>query len=472
MTTILFWFRRDLRLHDNIGLYRARTRADRLYPVFIVDPNHPDWPHRNGDRLAFKLDCVRSLAEDIHRGGGKLIRRHGNQSVILPDLADKLNADAVFWNRCYEPYERRRDQGVRDQLEDNGITVETFKDQVLFEQDEITTQKDDPYKVFSYYAKTWKQKSKPDVVEPVNRFDKTTTVKQKSRPDVSELGLEQNLSEVAWTSSESAARNRMSQFLSEPVDQYDKNRDYPCRDGTSRLSPYIRFGLVSVRELYWESRSLLGSLDHTEGVETFVEELIWRDFYHQILYNYPRVATSNFREKYDSLEWERNEPHYTAWKNGQTGYPIVDAGMRQLNQTGWMHNRLRMIVASFLTKDLLIHWKQGERYFMNRLLDGDTAANNGGWQWAASTGTDAVPYFRMFNPVSQSEQYDPDGEFIRQYCGTLRALPDKHIHAPFNAPSTVLKKANVTLGENYPKPIVDHATARERTLKRFEELKD
>jgi deoxyribodipyrimidine photo-lyase len=473
MSRICFWFRRDLRLYDNVGLRRARDEADKLFTVYLVDGSHEHWPHRNGDRLRFKLDCVRALADDVESAGGTLIRRVTEQfGEEFLNLSDELDLDAVYWNRAYEPYERERDERVREALTQQGVSVETFKDQVLFEKREITTQKDDPYKVFTPYSNNWKSRKKPSPVEPVESIDSPEGVESGRCPSVDELGLETRLEDRGWPPGESAARDRMREFLREPVLDYDEVRDRPDLDGTSRLSPYLRFGLLSVRELYRGCRNRFQEADRTEGIETFVDELIWRDFYHQILWNFPRVATGNFHQKYDALEWRWDERQFEAWTRGETGYPIVDAAMRQLNETGWMHNRLRMIVASFLTKDLLIHWKHGERYFMNRLLDGDTAANNGGWQWAASTGTDAVPYFRIFNPVSQSEKYDPEGDFIRSYCPELSSLSADHIHAPFDADRETLAEADVSLGDDYPEPIVNHTTARERALERFEAVSD
>lgn len=467
MSSILFLFRRDLRLVDNIGLKKARQQADTLFTAFIVDASHEFWPHRSGDRLHFKLRAVQSLSKEIHEAGGELLIRVGSVPAEVLDLAVELDVDAVYWNRSYEPYERERDREIEQRLAEQQIRCKNFKDQVLFEKQEITTKKQTPYKVFSPYSKRWKSARKPESVGKVLSFRRAQQTKSVPLPGVEELGLERNLADQSFEPSSDGARTRWNQFRQESLVDYDRNRDRPDWDETSKLSPYLRFGLISVRTLYWEAIEIYSEVERTQGIETFVDELIWRDFYHQILWNFPRVATGNFHEKYDLLEWEWDEKHFACWKQGKTGYPLVDAAMRQLNQTGWMHNRLRMIVASFLTKDLLIHWKHGEKYFMRRLLDGDTAANNGGWQWAASTGTDAVPYFRIFNPVSQSEQYDPEGEFIRRYCPELAELPNDQIHAPFQADPGELE-AGICLGRQYPGPVVKHSWARERALDRFE----
>lgn len=466
-TTIIFWFRRDLRLHDNRGLYAAREHADHLYPVYLVDPSHNQWRHRCGDRLQWKLDAVASLRENIRDCGGELLVRTGFPEEVLPDLVDQLSADMVYWNRSYEPYERKRDQRTNDALAHKGIQVLTYKDQVLFEQREILTEQETAYQTFGYYKRKWKDRFKNLVVDPVFTFSSPEEIESGTIPAVEELDLERSLSDLQWEPSEAASRRRMNTFLDQHLAQYHEARDHPAKQATSGLSPYLRFGLLSPRELFWRVREWKQEEGSVEGPETFIEELIWRDFYHQVLYNYPHSATSNFKTGYETVPWETHPDWFIAWKEGKTGFPIVDAGMRQLNQTGWMHNRLRMIVAMFLTKQCMIHWKKGEKYFMNRLLDGDTAANNGGWQWCASTGTDAAPYFRVFNPVTQSQKYDPEGEFIRRFCPELADLPDKNIHAPFQADAEIMEEAGVELGKDYPKPILDHRARREHAIEAF-----
>ncbi len=465
MSNVLFWFRRDLRVEDNVGFYHA-AKSGTVIPVYLVDPTHDHWPHRCGDRLHFKLQCVASLREDIRSRVGELYVRIGHPSELLPELADRLNAGAVFWNRCYEPYEIERDEMARASLQRTGVDVHTYKDQVMFEEREILTEEGSPYQVYTYYAKKWKEREKPKSVSDVSNPGAVAEVDSGDIPDVAELGLERRLSSLNWEPDRSSAIDRFDAFLTNSIQRYHEDRDYPAREGTSGMSPYLRFGLVSVRELYelcFEHRTD----PENPGIDTYIEELIWRDFYHQILFHFPNVVHQNFRSKYDDLAWEDHPDWFDAWKCGRTGFPIVDAAMRQLNTTGWMHNRLRMIVAQFLTKHCLIHWKKGERYFMNRLIDGDTAANNGGWQWSASTGTDAAPYFRMFNPIAQSEEYDPDGAFIQSYCPELADLPDDLIHAPFDADSDRLAESGVKLGESYPEPLFDHRVRRNHAIEVF-----
>lgn len=470
MTRGLFWFRRDLRLTDNVGLRKARDGSGELLLLYVVDGSHKHWKHRNGDRLRFKLNAVKSLRQNLRELGGDLLVRTGNPTEVMTEICGKADVDSVFWNHGYEPYERRRDRGVTEGLNQNGINVSTFKDHVIHEKNEILTNDGNPYEVFSYYAQKWRSRPSPRPAKPVTNVEVPEDLEAGDVPSVQELGLETTLEHRNWIPEQPAAQHRWENFLDNGIHDYHVNRDYPARDGTSRMSPHIRFGLIGPRRLLQDCREAYSEHDESDGVKTFVKELIWRDFYHQVLYHHPSVTEGNFKSKFDSLDWEDHPEWLNAWKSGQTGIPIVDAAMRQLNRTGWMHNRLRMIVASFLTKDCLIHWKNGETYFMNRLLDGDTAANNGGWQWAASTGTDAAPYFRVFNPYSQSRSYDPAGRFIRRYCPELEKLDDEEIHEPHRLDDSRLEKAGVFLGKTYPEPILDHSKRREHALKTFERV--
>ncbi len=474
MKTILFWFRRDLRTSDNIGLSRAREDSDKLLTIFVADPTHSEWPHRNGDRLQFKLDAVDHLRGTVREAGGELLIRRNSPEEVIPRVAERESVNAVYWNRTYEPYELNRDDDVRTQLSQAGIKTETFKDQVLFEKEEILTNQSTPYKVFTYYADKWKSRTLPDSAEAVESFESPETVEAGELPDAQTMGLNRNLDEHEWNPTPEAANERWNDFLDNRIQSYENDREYPAREGSSKLSPQLRFGLISPRRIVKDCRTRLQhcSGDERSSLETFEEEIIWRDFYQQVLYNFPRVVDHNFKEKYNSVEWESHPEWFEAWTTGQTGFPIVDAAMRQLNKTGWMHNRLRMVVASFLTKDCMTHWKKGEKYFMNRLLDGDTASNNGGWQWAASTGNDAAPYFRIFNPYSQSKEYDPNGAFIRRYCPELEDLDDKKIHAPHRCDRTTLNEAGVELGRDYPEPILDHSSRRETALQKFKKAQE
>ena len=466
----LFWFRRDLRLEDNVGLKMTRDQADELFVCYIVDNSHRDWKWSCGDRFEFKMDCLGSLRADVEAAGGRLIVRTGRPVEELLKLARELEVETVVWNRAYEPYERKRDRQAEEELKEVGIGVQTWKDQVIFEKEEILTSSSTAYKVFTPYSRSWKVKQKPAAVAAVENIERVEVAGLEQLPTAADMELTTYVSESSWSASASAAQQRWSEFCDNRLANYHNSRDYPSEEGTSKISPHLRFGTISIRKLYYDCKQQFDESRNTDGVETFVDELIWRDFYQQIIYNYPHVIETSFKEKYRQIKWEENENWFKRWSEGRTGYPIVDAGMRQLNETGWMHNRLRMIVAMFLTKDLLIDWRKGEKYFMNRLIDGDVASNNGGWQWSASTGADGAPYFRIFNPVSQGERYDPEGEFVRHWCPELAELSADEIQAPFQLDRARLEEAGIELGKDYPEPLVDHAVRREIALERFEKF--
>lgn len=464
----LFWFRRDLRLEDNVGLKMLRDQADDLFVCYIVDNSPRCWKWGCGDRFEFKMDCVKGLRADVEAAGGQLIIRRGKPVEELIRLVRELEVESVAWNRSYEPYERQRDNRAEKELKEIGIEVQTWKDQVIFEKEEILTNSGTAYKVFTPYSSSWKVKQKPESVSPVENIESAEAPGLEQLPTAEEMGLSTYLSDFDWSGESEEAQRRWDEFRDNQLENYHISRDYPAEAGTSRISPYLRFGAISIRKLYHDCKEQFGAPQNNEGVETFVDELIWRDFYQQIIYNYPHVVEKSFKEKYREVKWEENEIWFKRWCEGRTGYPIVDAGMRQLNETGWMHNRLRMIAAMFLTKDLLIDWRKGEKYFMNRLIDGDVASNNGGWQWSASTGADGAPYFRIFNPISQGEKYDPKGEFVSCWCPELGALEADEIQRPFELEGKRLKEAGIELGEDYPEPIVDHGVRREIALERFE----
>ncbi len=471
MKKIMFWFRRDLRTTDNYGLWSASRAAEALYPAVIVDQSHADWKFRSGDRFKFKMDAVRSLRNKLRDQGGELFVRCGSPVEEVVKLARQLEVDEVHWNRCYEPYERSRDAAAWEALCEAGIGVKSWKDQLFFERDEILTTTGTAYRIFTPYYRKWQMAEKAEPVETVTDFALNSEVESGTIPEPEELGMEQKITENSWSASEQSANERWEDFFHERLEDYLKIRDFPAEGGNSKLSPYLRFGLISVRKLYWDCRNRYEQLQMPDSVEKFVAQLAWRDFYHQIIFNFPHVSEQSFIKKYDDIEWENRPEWVERWKAGQTGFPIVDAAMRQLDQTGWMHNRLRMITAMFLTKDLLTDWRVGERYFMNRLLDGDIAANNGGWQWSASTGADGAPYFRIFNPVRQGERFDPDGEFVRHYCPELSGLSADEIQAPFEVSESRLKEAGIKLGKDYPTPIVEHSRRREIAINRFKNFK-
>ena len=444
MKIALHWFRADLRLSDNTALHAAVSGADVVVPVFIFDRRILSAPDTGAPIVGFMIECLRSLQKNIDAAGGKLIFRHGIVEEEMEALLRETGAGALYFNRDYEPGSRKRDAAIEKLARSLGVEVHSFKDGVLHEPDEILKADGQPYRVFTAYSRVWRTQSKPAVL-PAVKFRIPGGFKPPASlplPTAKDLGFKTEI--TLPPAGERAARERLKQFADGDLLHYASQRDFPARDATSRLSPHLRLGTLS-------PRTVLAAVVKAEGqhpaarkeTETFVNELIWRDFYRQILWHYPRAAGSCFKEEYDGLKWENDSRLFAAWREGRTGFPLVDAGMRQLNSTGWMHNRMRMIVAMFLTKDLLISWQWGERYFMQKLVDADLASNNGGWQWSASTGTDAQPYFRIFNPISQARKFDPEGVYIRRY------VPDADTLA-------------------YPAPIVDHARQRVKALALFQ----
>ena len=414
MKTALVWFRRDLRLTDNTALHHALREAESIVPVFTFDPQILKSPDVGGRRVAYLLACLDSLDKNLRHLGGRLILRAGDPVGVLRQLAKESGAEAVFWNKDYEPFALKRDAAVAAMCQSEGLAVRDFHDQCLQPPGGVLKQDGIPYTVFTPFSRVWKEKP---VAAPLAR-PRSVRVPGKlfsdPLPGLESLGHKLDI--LLPPSGERAAGEALKAFMKEAVGRYKSCRDLPAVEGTSRMSPHLRFGTISPRVILAAAREAREKHPGSAaGVEVYVNELIWRDFYKHILHHFPHVERGSFRKEYDAIEWPNDKRLFAAWCEGRTGYPIVDAAMRQLNQTGWMHNRLRMITASFLTKDLLVDWKWGERYFMKQLLDGDLAANNGGWQWAAGTGTDAQPYFRIFNPSSQTEKFDPKEEFIRNY---------------------------------------------------------
>ena len=475
----LVWFRRDLRHTDHAALYHALKNARRVWCAFVLDTDILDALPRQDRRVPFILDSLAEL--DTALGGLKhgagLIVRHGSALKELPRLAAELGVQAVYANHDDDPAALARDAAVRGKLSDLGAALYTTKDCVIFERNEVLTGNDTPYGVFTPYKNAWLRKLDPFYVKPypVSRHAAhlaaiPAQVAPSPRvPALQDIGFEP-CGELKVPAGMSGAEALLDDFLPR-LDRYDKTRDFPGVKGPSYLSTHLRFGTVSIRHLAglaWE-HAQKGS----RGAQVWLSELIWRDFYHQVLFHHPHVVGHAYKREYDRIKWRRGkeaEADFKAWCEGRTGYPLVDAAMRQINQTGYMHNRLRMVVASFLVKDLGIDWRRGEAYFAEQLLDFDLAANNGGWQWAASTGCDAQPYFRIFNPVSQSEKFDTQGKFIRRYVPELAALPDRALHAPWQARPAELPEGFV-LGRDYPKPIVAHDEARAQTLERYAVVK-
>ncbi|MEQ1595687.1 MAG: deoxyribodipyrimidine photo-lyase [Casimicrobium sp.] len=463
------WFRRDLRCFDNAALHAALIHAERVHCVFVFDREILDLLADKADRrVEFIWESIVELRATLEALGGTLHVLHHAASSAIPKLARSLDVDAVFTNHDYEPSALVRDDAVSAALKTKGITFETRKDHVIFEKDEVLTGAGKFFSVFTPYKNAWLKRIevfyvKPYPIEPHKLHfagDETAEI-----PALEAMGFSRtNLREMKLPTGMSGGEKLFMEFL-ERIDRYDETRDFPSIKGPSYLSTHLRFGTVSIRGLAaaawhrWQEGS--------RGAEVWLSELIWRDFYVHILHHNPRVVNGAFKPEYDAIRWSNDPERFAAWCEGRTGFPIVDAAMRQLNLTGYMHNRLRMVAASFLTKDLLIDWRWGERYFAEKLNDFDLSANNGGWQWAASTGCDAQPYFRIFNPLNQSEKFDPEGAFIRKYVPELAKLSNKDIHAPSLTKPVELHARGFVPGRDYPLPIVEHAEARNATLAEF-----
>lgn len=473
--SVLVWFRRDLRADDHAALSEALRRARAVYCAFVYDRDILDALAQPADRrVEFIHGSIGQLDAALRGRGGALIVRHARAVEAIPELARSLGVDAVFANRDYEPQAKARDARVAADLGRSGVGFELFKDQVVFDGSEVLTLAGRPFTIFTPYKRAWLKRLTDDDLAPHSTApDRLAKRSDTPLPSLTDIGFEStNLANLGIEPGMRGARALADDFDGR-IASYADQRDFPAVKGVSYLSVHLRFGTVSIRELI--NRAIAGgALRGDAGAATWLSELIWRDFYFMILDHFPQVVAHSFKPEYDRIKWEGGdlaEARFAAWCAAQTGYPLVDAAMRQLNATGYMHNRLRMITASFLTKDLGIDWRRGEAYFAQQLNDFDLAANNGGWQWAASSGCDAQPYFRIFNPVTQSERVDPMGRFIRRYLPELAKVPDRFIHAPWLMDASTQSACGVRVGRETPAPIVDHDTARRTTLERYAVVK-
>jgi deoxyribodipyrimidine photo-lyase len=464
--TVLVWFRRDLRDDDHAALHHALRAHTRVFCAFCFDTEILDrLPTRADRRVEFIWRSAAELDRVLADRGGGLVCLHGPARAEIPRLARALGAAAVYANHDYEPQAIDRDRAVGRALAARGVALHTFKDQVVFERDEVLTAAGRPFTVFTPYKNAWLKRLVPVHLAPYPTADyaaRLAVPPERRFPALAELGFaETDLAALGIPTGMTGAGRLFEDFLGR-IRAYHERRDYPAAPGPSYLSVHLRFGTISIRAL--AARALA---EGGRGAETWLAELVWRDFYFAILAHFPHVVGHAFKPELEHVEFTNDAAKWQAWCDGRTGYPLVDAAMRQLNQTGYMHNRLRMVTASFLVKDLHVDWRRGERYFAEHLNDFDLAANNGGWQWAASTGCDAQPYFRIFNPVTQSERFDPQGAFIRRYVPELARVPDAHVHAPWKMRPADQAAAGCVIGRDYPGPVVDHARAREITLERY-----
>ncbi len=458
MNSAIWWIRRDLRLSDNQALAAALEGNRTVIPVFVLDPRLLASPYAGQKRVAFLFAGLRHLDANLRRRGSALIVRQGDPLAALQVLCRESGAEHIFAEADISPYARRRDEQVAGEL-----PLTLTPGSTVFAPDDLCKPDGTPYTVFTPFSKKWR--SLLSLGKPLPAPDSLPAL-----PAITSLEIPaapHHPADSLFPAGESEAQQRLDAFVDFAISRYANDRNRMDLDGTSGLSPYLRFGMLSARQAAWTARQAEAQAQGAiarQGTETWLNELIWREFYAAILYHFPQVRKTTFRPAMAHISWLDDPAGLSAWAEGRTGYPVVDAAMRQMNATGWMHNRARMIAASFLAKDLLIDWRLGERYFMQRLLDGDPAANNGGWQWTAGVGADAAPYFRVFNPELQGIKFDPRGAYVRRWVPELAAAPVEYIHAPWKMPAEVQRRVGCLIGVDYPAPIVDHALARQRAL--------
>ncbi|MGE3250300.1 MAG: deoxyribodipyrimidine photo-lyase [Hyphomonadaceae bacterium] len=473
----LVWLRQDLRLADNPALATAAKTGARVAFVYVLDDKTPGrwklgaasrwWLHRS----------LEALSAALAKRGARLILRRGDAAKVIPALAKEIGAAHVFWSRCYEPYAIARDTAIKAALLKAGVAVESVNAALFVEPWEMRTGAGEPYKVFTpFWRAVRAQGALRAPIPPPKQFN--AFAGSATSDDLASwklLPTKPNWAsefEKAWKPGEAGAHAALDHFLDGALSAYPKARDRADIDGTSRLSPHLHWGELSPAQAAASATAYAEAHGTpSASLEKFLAELGWREFSHHLLFHWRDLPSANWKPQFDAFPWANDEARFAAWTRGETGYPMVDAGMRQLWRTGWMHNRVRMIAASFLIKDLMIDWRRGADWFWDTLVDADLANNSASWQWVAGSGADASPFFRIFNPVTQGETYDPNGDYVRRWAPELAKLPAEHIHAPWKAPAVVLREAGVTLGETYPNPIVDHAEARQRALEAFAAIK-
>ena len=468
--TGIVWFRKDLRTEDNKALFHAAEKHESIIGLYLLDLNM--WKlHQVSDcQISFILEGLKVLISQLKKYNIPLIV----EKLETKEIPDKIltlmklhKAESLYFNRQYELDEKRRDLSVTTTLKKNGFSCHEFDDQIILPPSTVQTNQGTTFKVFTSFKKAWYQKilsSKPLKLLPPPREQKCILLIPEKVPAALK-NIKYNIDNSLWPAGETSARKKLTDFIKNQAANYHLHRDFPGLSGTSLLSPYLATGMISPRQCLIKALEILKDQDKNKGIETWINELIWRDFYKDLLDSFPRLSMNQpFKLNTKKIKWRFDHGQWSAWEEGMTGFPIIDAGMRQLKQIGWMHNRVRMIVAMFLTKNLLIDWRLGEKHFISHLIDGDLAANNGGWQWSASTGTDAAPYFRIFNPTLQSQRYDPEGKYIRQYCPELASFDNRSIHDPHYFNAALAKKTK------YPQPIIDLKFSRARAIEAFKAI--
>ncbi|HEX2788216.1 MAG TPA: deoxyribodipyrimidine photo-lyase [Ignavibacteria bacterium] len=465
----VFWFRKDLRLYDNRSLFEfANSISPSDQFCFLYIKNKNSFNYFGEPRIRFLYECLEELSEGLNNKGFKLQIIEGNSKEVFEKICKNSGSIDVYASEQCEPYCRKRDDEIRDVIEKNNGRFHLFADSTIFDLSEVLKDDGKPYTVYTPFRnkalKILNQKELKKYKINFSKFESSNEFilkKFRSLNYASEKDKFKKSPEFSGGRRE--AIKKLNRFLKSGIKNYQPDRDFPAVNGTSKLSPYLHFGIIGIREVF-------RNINVNKNASKWLDELLWREFYYNIGFHFPHIEKESFKRQYDKLNWNKNEKDFQKWCNGRTGYPIVDAGMRQLNNEGWMHNRVRMITAMFLTKDLMIDWRKGEKYFADKLIDMDFANNNGGWQWSASTGCDAQPYFRIFNPVSQSKKFDSDGKYIKKYIPELKNVDAKFIHAPWEMTKEEQAKCGLIIGKDYPKPVVEHLIAREIAIKEYKRV--
>ncbi len=476
--TIIVWFRQDLRLRDNPAWHAACRTGRKVVPLYIHAPDEAGRWAPGGASKWWLHHSLSALGEELTKKGTDLLLRHGPSGAALQQLVRESGAEAVYWNRCYEPFAIERDKTIKQNLRGEGLVARSFNGSLLWEPWTVATGEGNPYQVFTPFWRACSAGEEPAAPLP-SPADPPGLPRRLDSEELDDLGLLPTIDwagglRETWAPGERGALRRLDAFCEDILQGYKDDRDRPDLPGTSRLSPHLHHGEISPR-LVWhavrEAAERGGQSGLHKGAEAYLRELGWREFSYHLLYHFPHTPETALKEQFRDFPWEEDADQLRAWQKGQTGYPIVDAGMRELWHTGWMHNRVRMIVASFLVKDLLIPWQRGAEWFWDTLVDADLANNTQGWQWAGGCGADAAPYFRIFNPILQGKKFDPGGDYVRRWVPEIAALPDTVLHEPWNAGDEPLQQAGIRLGDTYPAPMVDHQEARADALQAYEAIK-